>query len=304
MKKNTLLLLSLVLLLINASAQTTIFKETFGTTQPSRGTCTTVAVPGTAEVGKYDPQKNEQYVDHVWSTDSHVWNDGISYSQVSALSTNPGACDDSGTTLNIRTNNSSSYTGASGDGNLYFNANILNSFTINGINTANYDNINLSFGIYGKNTADVTLLKLQYDSGSGLTDIGTSQIGALNTKKGTWLTISNVTLATSSNLSLTFSTPNTNSANANAPIEIRIDDIIISGTPTSTLANLPNADSCKLTVANSTITLDGFVSGTVEIYNTQGKRVFTSELKEIIQPQLAKGFYIVRIGDFRQKISF
>lgn len=301
MKKITLFLLSLSTLVISANAEDVIFKETFGTTQTSRGTCTTVAVPGTAEVGKYDPQKNEQFVDHVWSADSHVWNDGIVYSQTSVLTANPGACDDTGTTVNIRTNNASTFTGASGDGNLYFNANTTNSFSISGINTANYENIGLSFGIYGKNKVDVTLLKLQYNSGSGLSDVGTTQIAALSTTKATWLTVSGITLPASSSLNLIFSTP---TLNASAPIEIRIDDIKITGTTTISSVNSLNADKNKIQVLNSTILLKGFTTGNIEIYNIQGKKVFTSDFKKTIEPQLAKGLYIVRIGDYKQKISW
>jgi hypothetical protein len=307
MKKFTLLFLGIAALTLNAKAQTTIFKETFGTTQLTRGTCTSVSVPGTAEAGKYDPQKNELFTDHIWSIDSHVWNPGVAYTQTSVATANPGACDDSGTTVNIRTNKPSAYTGASGDGNLYFNANILNSFTITGINTLNYDNVSLSFGIYGKNKADVTLLKIQYNIGTGLIDLGASQIGALSTTKDSWSTISNIILPSSTNLSLTFYTPNTNPLNLLAgvpqPIEIRIDDILITGTSTATLIKTVNQDNRKVTASNSTLKLEGFTSGNVEIFNTQGKRVYTSVLKETIEPQLAKGLYIVRVGDFRHKIS-
>ena len=300
MKKTTLLFLGIVALTLTASAQDIIFKETFGTTQPTRGTCTSVTIPGTAEAGKYDPQKNELFTDHIWSADSHVWNTGIAYSQTSVATSNPGACDDTGTTVNIRTNNPSTFSGASGEGNLYFNANVNNSFTISGINSTGYDNVKLSFGIYGKNKIDVTLLKLQFDNGSGLTNLGTAEISALSTTKATWLTVTNLSLPSVSNLSLKFSTPTLNGI---APIEIRIEDIIITGTKIETSVNSINTDNRKLIVSNSSITLIGFITGNVEIYNIQGKRVFTSELKETIQPQLTKGLYIVRIGDFRQKIS-
>jgi hypothetical protein len=304
MKKNHTVLAIIFSIAFTASAQSTIFLETFGTTKVSRDGCTSVAVPGTAEAGKYDPQKNELFTDHDWSIDSHVWNNGVVYSQNSAIITQ-NTCDSTRTSLNIRTNNPSNivgntYTGASGNGNLYFNANVNNSFTISGINTLNYSGISLSFGIYGKNKSDVKFLKLQYDNGTGLTDAGSAQIAALSTTKATWLLASGITLPASSNLSLTFSSPNLNGA---APIEIRIDDIKISGTPASTAVNPLKTDNRKVYVSNSVITLDGFASGSIEIYNMQGKKVFTSQVQESIQPDLAKGLYIVRIGDFRQKIS-
>jgi hypothetical protein len=303
MKKNTLLLIIATAFTVCTNAQTTLFSETFGTTKATRSGCTSVSVPGTAETGKYDPQKNELFTDHDWSADSHIWNNGIAYSQTSATTTTAGACDDSGTTLNIRTNNSSTLTGASGNGNLYFNANITNSFSVSGINTAGYNTINLSFEIYGKNKSDVTLLKLQYDNGSGFTDAGTTQIAALSTTKQTWLAVTGITLPASTSLNLKFSTPNTNSTNAGAPIEIRIDDIKITGSTSETSLNSLTSGNRKLTITDSGITLDGFSSGNIEIFNIQGRKVFSSGWTKTVQPQLAKGLYIFRIGDFVQKIS-
>jgi len=109
-----------------------------------------------------------------------------------------------------------------------------------------------------------------------------------------------------SNFSIRFSTPNYNTldvSGTNELPEIRIDDIKITGTATTTSVNSLNSENRKVVASNATITLVGFTTGNVEIYNTQGKKVFASELKETIQPQLAKGLYIVRVGDFRQKIS-
>lgn len=302
MKKITSLLLGIVVFTSFANAQTTIFKETFGTTQLTRGTCTSVAVPGTAEPGKYDPQKNELFTDHDWSADSHIWNEGITYSQTSTISITAGACDDSGTTLNIRTNKPSTDTSiggnanASGLGNLYFNSNSSNSFTINGINTTLYSNITLAFAIFGKSSGDSKKIVVEYsDNGGALTSIATTNIAALTSAAGKWEFISGVVIPTSNNLNIKFSTPNLG--------EIRVDDIIIKGTSTLSAINALSSDNRKVFASNSTITLNGFSTGNVEIYNMQGKRVFTSELKEAIQPELAKGLYIVRIGDFRQKIS-
>jgi len=299
MKKTTFLFLGITLLSVGIRAQTTIFLETFGTTKTSRDGC----VSGTT-TGLYDATKCESYADHDWSADSHVWNSGIVYTPVSTATT--VSCDDAGTTLNVRTNNPSTYTGASGNGNLYFNADLTNSFTISGINTLNYDNINLSFGIYGKKKYDVTYIKVQCNYGSGFTDIATTQIAGLTTTKTTWLTVSNVSVLANSNFSIRFSTPNYNTldvSGTNELPEIRIDDIKITGTATTTSVNSLNSENRKVVASNATITLVGFTTGNVEIYNTQGKKVFASELKETIQPQLAKGLYIVRVGDFRQKIS-
>jgi hypothetical protein len=147
MKRITLLLFGIMVLSVLSNAQTTLFKETFGTTQTTREGCTS----GTTS-GLYDPQKCERYIDHTWSADSHVWNEGITYTPVPSATA--VSCDDAGTSLNIRTNNPSTYSEASADGNLYFNSNAINSFTISDINTSAYSNIMISFGIFGKSTGD------------------------------------------------------------------------------------------------------------------------------------------------------
>lgn len=301
--KKTLLFLGLVVFSAYISAQTTIFSETFGTTKITRGNCPTVT-PGTTEAGKYNPLKNEQYTDHDWSPNSHVWNNGISYSQTSTI-TSAAACDNAGTSLNIRADYPSSITGSSGNGNLSFTASTTNSFTITGINTQNYKNIMLSFAILGLNNADAMQLRLQYDNGEGFTNIGQNQIGSLSTVGLTWLQVNNISLPAGSIFSLRFSTPITNPLNTNNPVEIRIDDIKITGIAITTSEDeLFLANNHKVVVSNPTITLEGFTSGDIEIYTFQGKRVFFSEFRETIQPQLSKGLYIIRIGNFRQKISW
>jgi len=301
--KKTLLFLGMVVFSACVSAQTTIFLETFGTTKTTRGNCSTV-VSGTAEVGKYNPLKDEQYTDHDWHPNSHVWNNGIAYSQTS-VATVAGTCDNAGTSLNIRADYPSSITGSSGNGNLSFTASTANSFTISGINTQNYKKVMLSFAILGLNTADAIQLKLQYDNGSGLTDVGQNPIGSLNTDKMTWLQVNDIPLPTGSIFRLKFSTPITNPLNTNNPVEIRIDDIKIIGTAITTSDDdIFLNNNQKVVVSNPTITLEGFTRGDIEIYTFQGKRVFLSEFRETIQPQLSKGLYIIRIGNFRQKISW
>jgi len=300
MKKFTFILVSILAFTGFVNAQTTIFKETFGITKTSRDGCTAVAVPGTAEVGKYDPQKNENFSAHNWNDSTHVWNDGVVYAQTSAATATAGACDVAETTLNIRTNNSSTYSGASGNGNLYFNANQTNSFTIRGINAYNYTNISLSFGVYGKNKSDVTFLKVQCDTGTGLADIATTQIAALSTTKATWLTVTGVTLPTSDSLLLKFSTSN---LNGTAPIEIRIDDIKVTGTYVPSGVSSLNSDNRKLYVTSSGLSFNGFTDETVQIFNTGGMRVYSAPVKDLIQPNLPTGLYIVKAGNFTQKIT-
>jgi len=276
MKKTTLLSLGILALTITASAQDIIFKETFGT-------------PST--------QKGENIVNHVWD---HLAATGITYSWTRV---DPIGTDTVGS-INVRSNNPSDSIAikgiatASGHGNLYFNSNATNSFTISGISGISgqsYDRYTLSFGIFGKNAGDSKKMVVQYSNNGGeLTNLAVADIAALASAKGKWEFISGIIVPVSNNLSIKFSTPTLG--------EIRIDDVVLIGELSTVVKNL-NTDNRKLTVSNSTMTLKGFTTGNVEIYNIQGKRVYTSELKETIQPQLTKGLYIVRVGDFRQKIS-
>jgi hypothetical protein len=139
-------------------------------------------------------------------------------------------------------------------------------------------------------------MKVEYSTnGTDYIQIAITNISNLTASITNWEVVSAVTLPNVSNLHLKFSTPNLG--------EIRIDDILITGTATATSVKTINPDNRKVTAFNSTLKLDGFTSGIVEIFNTQGKRVYMSAFKETIEPQLAKGLYIVRVGDFRQKIS-
>jgi|GEM_PF-2984024 len=302
MKKSTFILCLCIASAITTNAQTTIFLETFGTTKSTRDGCVSVTTPGTAESGKYDPSKNELYADHDWSAASHVWNSPISYAQTSDPTANAGACDDSGTTLNIRTNNPSDvsyYSNASASGNLYFNSNVDNSFIINGINTSDYNNVTLSFGVFGKNKADVNYLKVQYSTGGEFIDLATTEIAALATTKQIWQSVSSIALVSSANLALKFSTPNKNGTN---PIEIRVDDIKITGTDNASGVGYLNNSDHSVAREGTTLKLAGFESGNVQIYSAAGRLVYSTELHPTIQlASLPKGFYVLKIGDYRQK---
>jgi hypothetical protein len=268
MKKISIFFFGMTVLVLSANAQSKIFSETFG---------------------KPSDSKNE-------IIDSHVWDNGapVSYSWTQVSGT-PGS-------LNVRTSGtlsndpSKGYASASGSGNLYFNGDITNSFTIKNITTSDYTNIQLSFGIIGSKTAgDAKKLKVEYSTNStDFTQIAVSNLNNLNATITNWEVISGVSLPAASNLSLKFSTPNAG--------EIRLDDIIISGTSNSTSVNSLSSDARKIIVSNSTIILTGFTTGQLDIYNILGERVFTSELKETIQPQLPTGIYVVKIGNFIQKI--
>jgi len=109
-------------------------------------------------------------------------------------------------------------------------------------------------------------------------------------------------LPASSTLSLKFATPTTNSANSSAPIEIRIDDVKIIGTPSATATPSASNNPRKVVVTNGIITFNGFSNEMVEVFNSQGLKVFSSKVTESVQPNLPNGLYIVKATNFQQKI--
>lgn len=92
------------------------------------------------DFGTASSKKDEPIEDHVWNT-----NDKQMFSWTVGEESS----------INVRTNNDSegAYTGASGDGNLYFKGEA--SLTITGIPAAHYRNLRLCLGIFSKNSADV-----------------------------------------------------------------------------------------------------------------------------------------------------
>ncbi|MDD5184004.1 MAG: hypothetical protein PHS84_01945 [Paludibacter sp.] len=234
-------------------------------------------------------EKTEVLTKHVWDYDSSTA--GITYSWTYDEAVSP----DSVASINVRFNNpSSGYTDVTGNGNLYFNSSVNNTFTISG-NTSDFDNILLSFGIFGKNSGDAKKLVVQYAvNGGSFSSIAADKIASVNAIAKTWEWISTVSVPSANILSLKFSTPTGG--------EIRIDDVVLQGVKKNTAVIQPDSDRRKIIVSNSSITLQGFSEGKIEIYTIQGKKVFSSELIETINPQLRSGLYIIKIGNFTQKI--
>src|ERR1035437_1365611 len=184
MKKITSLLFGIFILANFVNAETiTIFKETFGTPTDS---------------------KNEVINNHVWDNGSP-----IVYSWIQTSTVAPG-------TLNIRTSGTLSsditygYTNASGLGNLYFNKDATNTFSISNINTSQYTDVKMTFGIIGSKTAgDAKKMNIEYSTnGTDYIQIATSEISNLNALTANWEVISGVELPSTNNLILKFSTPN------------------------------------------------------------------------------------------------
>ena len=172
----------------NDDGTTTIFYEDFGTAAS---------------------EKDEAIEDHVWETNS-----------ADMFSWNIPSDDDN---INVRTNNPSDYTGASGDGNLYFKGSA--SFTISGINTEGYTDIEMTLGAFGKNEADVQNMTLTISTAENeTTTINFADLNFDTTKK-TWSTATISELPATTALTLTFT--------SNLSVEddggIRLDDITITG---------------------------------------------------------------------------
>jgi hypothetical protein len=274
MKKITFFAILFFAAISSVKAQTVFYTETFGTPALDSPVVT---------VGE---SKNELLQNHVWDTNI------VTYSWTLVDNADPLLPG----TINVRNNNPSTYVGASGVGNLYFNANAINSFTITG-NTNGFSNVKLSFGIFGKAAGDSKKMVVEYslDGGTQFVPIAATEIAALTSAAKGWELISNISFPTATSVKLKFSTPNLG--------EIRIDDVKLAGTGISAIPQFNN-DNQKLTVSNATINLEGFNTGNVEIFNLQGKKVFTSEIVKTLQPKLQKGLYIVKIGDFKQKITW
>lgn len=252
MKKILLLIAASAALTASAEEAQVIFKETFGT--PSS-------------------EKNEPIAEHVWDNpiESYAWVVGINVDETTQAESEA---------LNVRSNNpSKGYDDASGDGNLYFNNNNENSFSIMHINTADTDNNTLSFGIFGKgddefhyvNSEMETKLafRIKYydldnpyipegpedeeDGGVRIDD----KIDAIISVAKTWYHIEAIELPKLANMEIRFY--------CKKKCEVRLDDIVIAGT---------NASGVETVVAAAN---DG------AIYDITGRR---------LQAEPNHGFYI------------
>ena len=175
---------------LSTSAQTavTIFSEDFGTASST---------------------KSELIEDHVWETNS---SDMFSWT----------VDDESVDGINVRNNNESDYEGASGSGNLYFKGKAT--FTISGINTAGYEDIVLTFGVFGKNEGDINAMTLTINDGTTETTVSLADMN-LDATAGTWSVATVSDIPATATLTLTFAS----TLDAADDGGIRLDDITITG---------------------------------------------------------------------------
>ena len=266
MKKITFIAFVFFASISTAKAQTAFYTETFGT--PTLDT--PVTTPGES--------KNELLQNHVWDTNVVTYTWTLVYNTDPTL---PG-------TINVRNNNPSTYAGASGVGNLYFNSNAANSFTITG-NTSGFSNVKLSFGIFGKVAGDAKKMVVQYsiDGGNQFIPIATAEIAALTAAAKGWELISNIPFPTSESVKLKFSTPNLG--------EIRIDDVKLSGTNIINNLNIPNYKNWSL--VGKTLKFDVLPTTKIEIFALTGSKVAVYEPSSSIVLNLQKGMYILRANN-------
>lgn len=125
------------------------------------------------------------------------------------------------------TTTSSGYTGASGNGNVFF-AGVGNSLIISGINTSGYTSLVLRFGLHKSTIASNAseLVDSVSTDGVNYTAI-TIPAQATGSGTATWrqVTITGGTIPATSNLRIKF-------RNTSASVSFRIDDIVLTGNPT------------------------------------------------------------------------
>ncbi|MCZ2278364.1 MAG: T9SS type A sorting domain-containing protein [Bacteroidia bacterium] len=171
---------------------------------------------------------------------------------------NYGAVTYTGTADVRKTTPSVGYTGASGDGNVFFTSQAGRYFEISGINTSGYTNLGLSLGHYKSTTAASNELEVEV-SDDGVNYALLSYTRATGAGTANWILITPTgTIPSAVNLRIRFT-------NTSASIQFRIDDILLTGdlvigTPLLTSGALSNqfGDVCiNSTTAYETFTVEG-----------------------------------------------
>ena len=177
-------------------------------------------------------------------------------------------------TGDVRTSGASTtYTGASGGGNVFLTSPGPKEFQIAGINTAGFSTFSISFGV-SRSAATQTLSELSLEYSSDGTTYTAISIPAQTAASG-WikLTLDNLSLPATANLRLRFKN---NSAVASGGQQIRLDDISLTassgGTP-PTVTGISPASGLAGTIV--TVTGTGFTSVTAVNFNGIAAASFT-----------------------------
>ena len=250
------------------AAQTTIFCETFDTASS---------------------EKDELIEDHEWTTN------GSSYFSWSVNEYLEDGTEDTYSSLNVRTNNPSDYTGASADGNLYFKG--VASFTISGISTQDYSDITLSIGGFGKNKSDIELMTLTIDADGTTSSYDFADLSFDATKK-TWSVVTISDIPQASSLSLTFTSALAIDEEDDGGI--RLDDITLAGTSASSgTTSISDVEEELVGIAGRTVSYN-VATGKAEIYDLSGHKVATVVAGDAVTLSEA-GVYVIRTNSTTRK---
>ncbi|MFL9835667.1 T9SS type A sorting domain-containing protein [Chryseobacterium terrae] len=200
------------------------------------------------------------------------------------------------------TNASSGYTNSSGVRNVYF-ASVGKYFTISGINTSSYGNLVLKFGFYKSLGTTTTISSSQFvvevaTDYNSTNNTGTFTALGFNTVTtgSTWslVEINSGTIPSSSNLAIRF-----RYATAASSSQIRIDDVVLTGTSCTAPANPAGTISGTQTACNSTTLSYSYGSGESSnglsyYWQSSATGTSTSNLASSPLNATASGSYFVR----------
>ena len=198
--------------------------------------------------------------------------------------------------INVRNNNPSDYVGASANGNLYFKGSA--SFTIKGITTEGYDDIQLWFGAFGKNADDVKAMTLDCSSDGGATNrVADFADLNLNTAKKTWNKVEGISLPKAASLTLTFSS----ALDLLADGGIRLDDITVTGTKGTTGIDRATQQPTAVILQGRTLSYAG-AAPLAEVYSVSGGKVAQVASGSATTLGVAAGVYVVKAGNHTVKV--
>lgn len=203
---------------------------------------------------------------------------------------------------------SSGYTGASGNGNVFFNqtTNLGHFFQIDGINTSSYSaaNLKLSFGMLSTSVTTSQLI-IEQSTNGGTTWTPLTYTGPTTANTWSLVSISGGVIPSSTTLSLRFSQPSTTTTPVST--QFRIDDIKVEnvsasctlslGTPVvACVASTSALDNYTVTIpytggatATYNITTAGVVSGDNPTTSATGNIIITMN-------ESSMGTYTVTVG--------
>ena len=223
--------------------------------------------------------------------ESHVWTNNPS----SMFSWTTATADDN---VNVRNNNPSDYEGASANGNLYFKGNA--SFTITGIATEGYNNLELSFGAFGKNKGDVKGMTVDCKADDGqATQVADFTSLGLDEGKKTWSKAKGIKLPQQAkSLMLTF----TSKLNLADDGGIRLDDITVTGVDKTTNGiSQTTQRPTSIAVSGNTISYQGDAQK-AEVYTFDGAKVAEVNSGSSVTMGVPGGVYVVKAGKDAVKV--